>query len=377
MIIRNGLIFGAEHQFIQKDIAIDSGKIAMLAPNNALSGDAIDASDAYVIPGFVDIHIHGAAGSDFCDGTQEDFLKIASYLGSQGVTSFCGTSMALAQDMLEDIFSGASQFIETEHTGCAVMRGINMEGPFFSKEKKGAQYDKYIISPDMAFFRTLNEKSGNHILLIDIAPELEGAIDFIREASREVVVSLAHTTADYNCAQAAFLAGASHTTHLFNAMKPFSHRDPGLIGASIDYAAHVELISDGIHLHPATVRAAFKWFEPDRICLISDAMRACGMPDGDYSLGGQAVTVSGGKATLASGVIAGSATNLADCFRKAVSFGIPLETAVQAATENPARAVGLFDQLGSIEAGKRADLVILNRDLSLRQVIIGGKAVSS
>ena len=173
-------------------------------------------------------------------------------------------------------------------------------------------------------FDRLYELSGDAIKLIDVAPELPGAVPFIERASKKCVVSIAHTTANYDQAKAAFAAGASHVTHLFNAMPPFNHRDPGVVGAASDDAAHVEMISDGIHLHPAVVRSVFRWFGAERVCLISDSMRAAGMPNGVYSLGGQTVYMTDGKATLEDGTIAGSATCLAECFRRAVSFGVPL-----------------------------------------------------
>ena len=188
-----------------------------------------------------------------------------------------------------------------------------------------------------------------------------------REASKQEIIRR------YFQAKEAFANGATHTTHLFNAMPAFTHRAPGVVGAASDYAAHVEMISDGIHLHPAVVRAVFSLFGADRVCLISDSMRACGMPNGEYSLGGQKVFMTDGKATLEDGTIAGSATCLAECFRRAVKFGVPVETALKAATINPAQAVGLFDEIGSVTAGKRADVLVLNKDLQPEHIFIGGK----
>ncbi len=374
MIIENGNVFLPNHCFQQINVIAEEERICEITSRSSQTGETVlDAKDCYVVPGFVDIHIHGAAGSDFCDGTRAGLLKIADYLGSQGVTSFCGTSMALDEAALGRIFSEAKAFIGSEHLGHSVMRGINMEGPFFSPARKGAHREDAFIAPDKEMFLRLNVLSGNNILVVDVAPELEGAEAFIREVSRHSAVSVAHTDADYQCAVKAFSAGASHVTHLFNAMPALNHRNPGVIGAASDYAAYVEVISDGIHLHPSVIRAAFRWFGEDRVCLISDSMRACGMPDGIYSLGGQDVRIEGGKATLADGTIAGSTTCLADCFRRAVGFGVPLESALRAATENPARAVGLFEEVGSLERGKRADILVLNRDLSLKAVVIGGK----
>ncbi|MEG2770057.1 MAG: amidohydrolase family protein, partial [Oscillospiraceae bacterium] len=248
-------------------------------------------------------------------------------------------------------------------------------GPFFNKAKKGAQAEKYIINPDADMFDRLLTRSGDNILLWDCAPELEGAVDFIRHASEETTVSIAHTCATYDEAKAAFSAGANHVTHLFNAMPPYNHRDPGVVGAASDYADFVELICDGIHIHPSVIRGVFAQFGEDRVCLISDSMNACGMPNGTYSLGGQTVYVTDGKATLENGTIAGSATCLAECFRRCVKFGVPLETALRAATANPADSVGLYDEIGSISVGKRADILLLDADLQVEKVIHEGVAL--
>ncbi len=376
MILKNGQVFTAQGRFMNADVEICDGRIAQVAPAGTLEGDeVIDAAGKYVTPGFVDIHIHGAAGADFCDcvdGSDEYVRTMKKYLGSQGVTSFMGTTMAFSEEILNGIFNTVKPLFNQEGGG-AVLRGVNMEGPFFNKAKKGAQAEKYIVDPDWDMFQRLYETSGRNIKLIDIAPELPGSLYFIRKASKLCTVSIAHTCATYEEAQAAYANGATHLTHLFNAMPAFTHRAPGVVGAAADAAEHAEMICDGIHLHPAVVRAAFALFGEDRICLISDSMRACGMPNGEYSLGGQKVYMNDGKATLEDGTIAGSATCLAECFRRAVKFGIPLEVALKAATINPAKAVGLFDELGSVTAGKRADVLVLNKDLQPEHIFIGGK----
>lgn len=373
MIIKNGSVFTARARFEKLDLEIENGRIVRLAPAGTLEGeDVIDAEGKYVTPGFVDIHIHGSKGSDFCDAGAEHVETMCAYLGSMGVTSFLGTTMAFDEPILSKIFDVAKPYFGKDGYG-AVLRGVNMEGPFFSKAKKGAQAEKYIVDPDIGMFERLFERAEGNIRLVDVAPELDGAVEFIAEASKKCTVSIAHTTANFDQAKAAFAAGASHVTHLFNAMPAFAHRDPGVVGAASDDAAHIEMISDGIHLHPAVVRSVFQWFGDDRVCLISDAMRATGMPNGVYSLGGQTVYMTDGLATLEDGTIAGSATCLADCFRRAVSFGVPLEKALKAATINPAKAVGLYDEVGSLEKGKRADVLILGKDLSLEHVFIGGK----
>lgn len=376
MQIINGTVFCDDGVFRRMDVALNGGRISALGASlPAAGGSVIDAEGCFVLPGFFDIHIHGAAGADFCDGTPEAIRTISQFLLTRGVTSFLGTSMALPADRLSEIFCAARPMIGRPIPDGAVLRGINMEGPFFNLEKRGAQNPEYIVPPDVAMFRRLFADSDNQIRSVAVAPETGGGLDFVAAASRLCSVSIAHTCADYAVAKAAFLCGANHVTHVFNGMPAFHHRDPGVVGAAVESSAYIELICDGIHVHPAMVQSVFKLFGDDRVCLISDAMRACGMPDGRYDLGGQMVTVKGSFATIDTGSLAGSVTVLADCFRNAVRFGVPLESAVKAATINPARSVGLERQIGSITCGKEADLVLLDRRLSLRQVISQGRVV--
>lgn len=376
MIIKNGQVFNSNGRFIPADVELAGDRIVKVAPAGTLHGDEeLDAAGKYVTPGFVDIHIHGAAGSDFCDGMDgsDKYVRaMQKYLGSQGVTSFLGTTMAFSEEILDRIFDTARPIFGQEGYG-AVLRGVNMEGPFFNKAKKGAQAEEYIIDPDWEMFQRLWERSGHNIRLVDVAPELPGALEFAQKASKLCTVSIAHTCATYEEATAAFANGFTHTTHLFNAMPAFTHRAPGVVGAASDFAEHIEMICDGIHLNPAVVRAVFNMFGPDRVCIISDAMQACGMPNGEYSLGGQKVFMTDGLATLADGTIAGSATCQAEGFHRAVKFGVPLESALKAATINPARAAGLDDEVGSIAVGKRADVLVLGADLHPEHIFIGGK----
>ena len=376
MIIKNGQVFNSNGRFIPADVELAGDRIVKVAPAGTLHGDEeLDAAGKYVTPGFVDIHIHGAAGSDFCDGMDgsDKYVRaMQKYLGSQGVTSFLGTTMAFSEEILDRIFDTARPIFGQEGYG-AVLRGVNMEGPFFNKAKKGAQAEEYIIDPDWEMFQRLWERSGHNIRLVDVAPELPGALEFAQKASKLCTVSVAHTCATYEEATAGYANGFTHTTHLFNAMPAFTHRAPGVVGAASDYAEHIEMICDGIHLNPSVVRAVFNMFGSDRVCIISDAMQACGMPNGEYSLGGQKVFMTDGLATLADGTIAGSATCQAEGFRRAVKFGVPLESALKAATINPAKAAGLYDEVGSIAVGKRADVLVLGADLHPEHIFIGGK----
>lgn len=371
MLIKDGLVFCEDFDLREGNIYTELDRIS--EPH--ADAEVLDATSCIVAPGFIDIHIHGAYGTDFCDSTREAHENIARYLASVGVTSYLGTTMAMKKPVLLNMIRVANEFMNNPIEDGAVMRGINLEGPFAAVEKKGAMDPNNLIDPDYDLFVELNEASEGRIKLNDVAPEKPGALDLIERTSDVCVVSLHHTSADYDLAVEAFQRGASHVTHLYNAMNGFSHRAPGLIGAAADYASSVELISDGHHVHPAAVRIAFSIFGEDRVCLISDAMMACGMSDGEYELGGQKVTVKDGLATLASGTIAGSATPLTESFRRAVvEFGIPVESALCAATDNPSRVLGLEDEIGSIRVGKRADLTLLDAEtLEVRHVVLGGK----
>lgn len=370
MQIKNVKVFTEEKQFQQGEIAIADGVFAKEA-----YGEVIDGEGCYAIPGMVDVHFHGCVGYDFCDGTEEAIAEIAKYEAAQGVTAIVPATMTLPEDTLMEISKIAGNYKATEGADLA---GINMEGPFISPGKKGAQASTHIVKPDIAMFRRLQEAANGLYRLVDIAPEVDGAMEFIAELKDEVNISFAHTLADYDIAKKGYDLGANHATHLYNAMPPFSHRAPGVIGAAHD-SAHcmVELITDGVHIHPSVVRTTFDMFGDDRVVLISDSMRATGMPDGEYTLGGQAVQVRGNRATLVEGgALAGSVTNLADCVRVAVKeMQIPLESAVAAATMNPAKSVGLYDKYGSITEGKAGNVVLLREDLSLKAVIQNGRVI--
>lgn len=377
MLIVNGDVFCDDGKFHRKAISTGGERIRWIGEAPSDDGERIlDAAGCYVVPGFVDVHIHGAMGCDFSDGTVEAVEVMAKYLLSQGVTSFLGTSMALPGQRLSQIFRAVRPLIGQAVPGQAVLRGINMEGPFFNMEKRGAQNPEYIIPPDIELFRRLNEESGGNIRTVAVAPETEGGVSFVKEASRLCHVSLAHSCASYDVARQAFESGADHVTHVFNGMPPFHHRDPGIVGAAVGTDAYVELICDGVHVHPAMVASVFRLYGDDRVCLISDAMRACGMPEGKYDLGGQIVTVANGAATIDTGSLAGSITVQSECFRRAVEFGIPLESALKAATINPARSVGLDGEVGELTVGKRADILVLDRELAIKHILLGGEQVA-
>ena len=339
----------------------------------------VDGEGAYAIPGLIDLHFHGCVGADVCDGTPEALKKIAQYEASIGVTAIAPATMTLPVEELEQILRNAAAYKKTQKTGGfeADLLGLNMEGPFISPVKKGAQDEKNIVPCNVEIAKRFLKASEGLVKFIGIAPEESSeAVSFIREMKDFVDISLAHTNADYDTAMAAFAAGANHAVHLYNAMPAFTHRAPGVIGAVAD-SKHVmaEIICDNVHIHPAVVRATFAMMGADRMILISDSMRATGMPDGTYTLGGLDVSVNGNRATLVDGgALAGSVTNLMDCMRTVVKvMDIPLETAVACATANPARSLGVYDTYGSISEGKKADIVLLDEDLALKMVIKDGQ----
>lgn len=366
MIIKGGKVFQEDGSFLEQALYINDHRLVDKAEYQD-DGKVIDAEGLLVLPGLVDVHSHGAAGEDFSDGNPEGLKKILQYEKRCGITSYCPTSMTFPKERLRQIFASIKG-AQTEE-GAKVV-GINMEGPFLDPAKKGAHVEEWIASPDAAFVRELNQDVDGLVRLVTLAPNMEGAEEFIKEMHEEVCISLGHTAADYDCASGAMKLGAHHVTHLYNAMQPFGHRAPGLIGAAMDDPeCMVELICDGYHIHPSAIRAAFRLFGPERVILISDSMRATGMENGTYELGGQEVTVKDRKAVLKDGTLAGSATNLYGCMCKAIEFGIPLEQAIMAATANPARSIGIFDRVGSIRIGKQADLLLVSENLELKRVI--------
>lgn len=403
MWIKNAMVYTKDHKFEKADIQVEGEYIAQVMSDGSCMQERaaglieadihitnpteIDADGLYAIPGLVDIHFHGAVGYDFCTATVDELEKIAEYEARHGVLAICPATMSYSEEILGNIMDKArlykqkhdvaNQMQSTEDDAVrAELVGIHMEGPFISRKKAGAQNPAYIQPADMGMFRRLQERSGGLIRLLDLAPETDGAMAFIEQCHREVKISLGHTCCTYETAKEAFGKGAAHLAHLYNAMPDIGHREPGPILAAVEAGADTELIADGIHNHPAAVRLAFQLFGSERIILISDSMEATGLPEGVYQLGGQSVTVKEKKAVLTDhpDTIAGSVTNLYDCMVQCVQkMQIPLEDAVRAATENPARAIGIDDVYGKIAPGYLADIVLMDRDMRIQKIVHLGK----
>jgi len=375
MIIKNGKVFHEDGTFKTGDVAVSGELFADLNETGLSGSDVLDAAGCYVIPGLIDIHFHGCAGYDFSGANAKELVTMARFLAKNGTTAICPATLTLPEDQLAEACRRIAALSDPE--GAAVV-GIHLEGPFFSHNKRGAQNPDHLQLPNIDMVRRLQKEAGGSIKLVAVAPELDGAMSFIEELSKEIRCSVAHTEANYETALEAFKRGARQVTHLYNAMPPLLHREPGVIGAARDFPeCSAELICDGVHVHPSAVRAAFAMFGENRIIMISDSVMATGKADGIWDLGGLEIEVTGRCASLVSTkTLAGSICTLMDCLRIAVTeMDIPLTSAVKCCTMNPAKSIGIFDRYGSISPGKYADFVLLNEDLTVRGVYLRGTAL--
>lgn len=374
MLIKNGTVLRGDFTLAREDVSVEGESISA----GAGSGECFDASGLFVLPGLVDIHTHGVGEHECYDGDGAA-MKVARSLAAGGTTAFLPTCRGMDIEKLVSVTGEIAELIEAGvPADCAAPEGINLEGPFLSEAKRGAHPTEYLSKPDTALYARLREAAKGRVRLVTVAPEYDGAEELIKEITKTAVASLGHSAADYETAKRAFARGASHVTHLFNAMLPMGHREPGLAGAALDSeGVTCELICDGEHVHPAAVRLAFKALGAERVALVSDSVAGAGLPQGEYTFRGIAHKRDGGKAVrLADGSLAGGGGFLLDNVRSAVEFGVPLADAVRAASLTPARVIGADARIGSVEAGKRADLILVSGDLELKAVVLRGRLLS-
>lgn len=375
--IQNGiLILPNEHgRFVaQTDLVLCyDERIMSIVPAAEFTAEGvdkiIDAAGAYVAPGFVNVHIHGCDGADTMDEDADALGKIAAFQARTGVTSFLPTTMTCAYDAVERALVRIRRAMTEKSHGARIL-GTHMEGPFISPAKKGAQDEQYILPPTFAKIAPYRDV----IKIITVAPEMLSEENFIESCRKSgIIVSLGHTAADYETACAAIARGATHITHLCNAMTGLNHRKPGVLGAALDTDANCELIVDNVHVHPAMQRIIYAAKRGTHIIPITDSMRACGLSDGVSELGGQKVYVNGTRATLADGTIAGSVLRMNDGLRiLRENLGASIPTIVEMATRTPAEELNVYDKLGSLTVGKYADIVIFDEDFRIRRTIVGG-----
>ena len=336
-------------------------------------------SGCIVLPGFVDQHVHGAGGADAMDGTVEAIETISKTLAKEGTTSFLATPMTQSEENIEKAMPAVKAFREKASDGARAV-GVQLEGPFIALKYKGAQPAQYVVSPDKAIFEKYNTASGNAIKLVTLAPEVDGAEEFISYLNeRGIVASIGHTGAGVETVQKAVECGASNVTHTYNAQSALHHREIGVVGSAMLFdELNCEMIADTIHVSVPAMKLLVKNKPKDKVTLITDAMRAKGIPDGVSELGGQTVYVKNGEARLADGTLAGSVLKMNRALENVVEkVGVSFTQAVDFATINPAKNLGLDKEIGSIKVGKRADFTVLNKNYDVVYTIVGGKIVYS
>lgn len=370
IIFQNGIESGS--------ILIKNGIIAAINPKSYSDTEIIDGQGLYLSPGFIDIHIHGSGGYDVMDGKYESLNNISKTICNHGTTSFLATTMTCSIEDIHKAVNAAANAMERGTHGANIL-GIHLEGPFINVEMLGAQNPDFVQSPSIDTFNKIVGDNLNIIKTVTIAPELEGSkelIEYLRELG--IVSSIGHSKANYKQTISGIASGISHSTHLYNAMTSLHHREPGIVGAIFDSDITTETIADGIHINYPALRIAYKQKGLDKVVLITDAMMACCMPDGRYSLGGQDVFVENGAARLQNGSLAGSTLTLDKAVRNVYkNSSYKLYEIIKMVTYNPAKLLKLDNKIGSIKEGLDADFVLFDDEINIKRVIIKGKAVNT
>ncbi len=371
--IKNAKVLNDSFEFINADVCIDGNKIAQIAPD-INEGEIIDASGKCVLPGFVSIHTHGAVGEYAVDSDYDAVNKVSKFWATNGTTTFVPTTSTRSFDEVKRAMGAIAEAIERGCDGAAVA-GVNMEGPYLSEKGRGGHNVELMRTPAEFDFDELQKAARGNIKIVTLAPEIDGAVDFVKKYGDKVCVSLGHSGANYDEAKAAFDAGAKLVTHLFNGMPSIHHRNMGLIEAAFDSSASVEIITDGVHINKSMVLMAIKMFGYDRIVIINDSMQGTGLSDGVYNFKGMVRVIKNGVGVTEDGRINGGTATILKCVKNVVKWGVPLEMAVKMATYNPAAAIGMEDKIGSIAEGKDADIVIASDALEIKNVFVKGRKI--
>jgi len=382
LLIVNAHIAPEEGEPFSGWLYMKDGRIAALGgedetpPPEAASAPRVDGEGGWALPGFIDLHVHGGAGCDFMDAEEASFGAIARFHARHGTTGMLATTLTAPKERLDAALEAASRFMASPTPGARIL-GVHLEGPFVNIKWRGAQNPDYIVPPRLDWLEDWAARWPGLIRIQTLAPETEGALEYIRRLDGlGIVPACGHTDASYEVIRAAAECGLRHAVHTFNAMRPCHHREPGTVGTVLtDDRIMAEVIADGHHVHPAGVELVIRAKGPGRVILVTDAMAAAGMPDGEYELGGLSVEMRGGVARLRdSGNLAGSTLTMIDAFRFAVrKVGVSVADASRMASLNPARQIGVDREMGSLKPGKRADVLLLDGDLELRRVWIGGR----
>lgn len=374
LILKNGFLFDSQiKKFYKADIKLENGVISQIG-EDLFGEDIIDVENRYITPGLVDIHTHGAAGVDAICASVEDLRRMSGFYASKGVTTVFPTTLTAP---METIKCAMKNIVSADEDNIISFRGVHMEGPFLSAKRPGTHTVSLLRGPDIKELALCMELMGERAMYVTVAPELEGSLEFVKAATdMGAKVAIGHSDADGNTVRKALEMGAVNFTHLYNAMKPIHHREPGVVGVGLASDAYCELICDGHHVHPDVVYMTYKTKKDDKLVLVTDSMCAAGMPDGNYILGDVDVTVTDGAARNSDGNLAGSTLNLYDGMLNLMKFaGASFESALICATRNPATVTGIYGKTGSIACGKAADILIINADLSLDTTIAKGKMI--
>lgn len=365
---------------IQEDVVvvIEEGRFTDVRFASRYDDPDPNLDGGVMVPGFIDAHVHGGAGSDFMDGDEDSVRAVCRHHLRHGTLSLAATTLSGSRAAISTALGAIQSTARSPQPGEAGIVGVNLEGPYLNREKAGAQDPGSLRSPDAEELAEWLKQAPDLPWIMTVAPELPGVLDLIRQYEDRICFSIGHTLADYGQTAAAIEAGATHVTHLFNAMPPLHHREPGVVGAALtDPRCTVELIADGIHVHPRILHLAATLLE-DRGVLVTDAMRACGMPEGTYRLYEHEVEVRDGAARLKKdGALAGSVLTMREAVRNMVEMaGLPIETVLPFATEVPARILGIEDRKGRIRVGWDADLLVLTPRFEIARVIHGGRSIA-